>query len=87
MAKIVIGGVKSGSKDYTVHIILTETQMVDLQDTEVPLGEAFITIPQGTEPADVKDKIVDAANKIMDKHKDALDKRKDIEEIEFPEIE
>jgi len=87
MAKINIAGVKSGSKDYTIHVILTEQQEVEGEIQDMPIGEAFVTIPQGTEPADVKDKIVDAANKIMDAHKDAQDKRKDIEEIEFPEIE
>lgn len=86
MAKIVIGGVRSGSKDYTVHVVLTEQQEVEGQMVDVPIGEAFVLIPQGTEIADVKDKIVDAANQIMDRHKDSLDKRKDIEELEFPEI-
>ena len=86
MAKINIAGVKSGSKDYTVHVILTEPQESEGRTWEQAIGEAFVLIPEGTEPADVKDKIVDAADKIMDRHKDAQDKRKDIEELEFPEI-
>jgi len=87
MAKINISGVKSGSKDYTVHVVLTEKQDFEGEEQEVPIGEAFVIIPEGTERADIKDKIVDTAKKIMDKHRDALDKRKDIEELEFPEIE
>jgi len=87
MAKINIAGVRSGSKDYQVHVVLTETQTVEGEAQEVPIGEAFVLILEGTEMADVKDKIVDASEKIMDKHKDSLDKRKDIEELKFPEIE
>lgn len=86
MAKINIMGVKSGSKDYTVHVVLTEQQQVEGQPQEMPIGEAFPTIPQGTEMADVKDIIVDAAEKILDAVKDAKDKRKDIEELDFPDI-
>jgi len=87
MAKINIMGVRSGSKDYTVHVVLTEQQEVEGQMTDVPLGEAFVLIPQETEKADVKDKLVEAAKGIMDRHKDAQNKRKDIEELEFPEVE
>jgi len=86
MAKINIMGVRAGSKDYTVHVVLTEQVEVEGQMINNPIGEAFVAIPQDTEMADVKDKIVDAANKIMDAHKDAQSKRKDVEELEFPEI-
>ena len=86
MAKINIVGVRSGSKDYTAHIVLTEQQEVEGQMTDIPLGEAFVSIPQGTEMADVKAKVVDAANGIMKAHKDAQDKRRDIEELGFPEV-
>lgn len=86
MATIKIAGVGTGSKDYTVHVVLTEEQEVDGQPTDAPIGEAFIVIPQGTEMADVKDKIIKAATGIMKAHKDALDKRRDIEELDFPPI-
>lgn len=87
MAKINIMGVRSGSKDYTVHVVLTEQQEVEGEPVDAPIGEAFVAISQGTEMADVKAQIVDAANGIMDAHRDAQNKRKDIEELEFPVIE
>lgn len=86
MAKINIAGVRSGSKDYTVHVILTEQQKVEGETVDAPIGEAFVDIPQGTEMADVKAKIIDAGNQMMDRHKDSQNKRKDIEELEFPVI-
>ncbi len=86
MAKINIMGVKSGSKDYQVHVVLTEEIEIEGETVDNPIGEAFIPIAHGTSEVDIKDKILDAANKIMDKHKDSINKRADIETIDFPEI-
>ncbi|KKM82112.1 hypothetical protein LCGC14_1322910 [marine sediment metagenome] len=86
MATIRIVGVGYSGSNYTVNVIMTETQQIDSQDHEVSLGEATIRIPSDTEMADIKDKIVDAAQGIMDAHSKAKDKRKDIEELDFPEI-
>ncbi|MBA7708676.1 hypothetical protein ES703_117579 [subsurface metagenome] len=87
MAVINIASVQSGSKSYTVHVVLTEGEVVGDQSEVVVLGEAFLEIPEGTEMADVKDLIIKAAQGIMKKHQDSLDKRKDIEELDFPPIE
>ena len=87
MAKIQVVGVKRGAGNYTVHIILTQSQVIAGQLQDLPIGEAFVPFPHNTEMADIKDRIVDAAKGIMDAHKDAQNKRKDIEELEFPEVE
>ena len=86
MARINITGVSMGSKDFTVHMVLTEEQEVDGQMVDNIFGEAFVLIPHMTEMADVKTKIVDAATGIMKSHKDAVQKKLDIKEIDFPPI-
>lgn len=86
MAKVNVSGVRKGDNNFTVHLVLTETQEVDGEPQEIAIGEGFIPIPHGMEMADVKGRLVDAAQQIMDAHKDAQQKRKDIEELEFPEI-
>lgn len=86
MAKINIMGVKRGSQNYTIHIVVTEPQDIEGEIENVPIGEALITISHTLEAADIKDRIVDAAKGVMDAHKDAENKRRDIEEFEFPEI-
>lgn len=87
MAKINIAGVRKGDKNFTVHVILTEPRDIEGQTADLPIGEAFVAIPHGTEMPDIKDRIVDAAQGVMKAHRDAQDKRKDIEELEFPEVE
>lgn len=87
MAKINIMGVATGSKNFTVHVVLTEERDIEGSPVDVPLGEAFLDIPEATEMADVKARIVDASQAIMKKHQDSMDKRKDIEEMDFPPIE
>jgi hypothetical protein len=87
MAKIRIGGVGFNGENYTVNVVVTETQFVEDKDIDVPLGEAAVSFPKDTEAADIKDKIEDAAKGIMDANTKAKDKRKDIEEIEFAELE
>ena len=87
MAKINIMGVRSGSKSFTVHAVLTEAGESGTPEDINILGEAFIEIPESTEMADVKKRIVDAATGIMKKHQDSVDKRHDIEELDFPPIE
>lgn len=86
MAEIRIMGVTMGSKDYTVHMVLTEEREEEGQLVDMPLGEAFLSILHGTKMADVKTQIIDAATGIMKAHKDALDKKQDISELEFPPI-
>lgn len=86
MAKIRIDGVFNEGSNYTAHVALIESQMVEGVEAEMPLGEAFVNFPSGTEMADVKKKIIKAAEGIWKSHQDALDKRKDIEELEFPPI-
>jgi len=86
MAEITIVGVRSGSKDYTIHIVLTEDQDIEGESPVLVLGEAFLEIAEGTEMADVKTKIIDAATDIMKHHKDAIDKKHDLNELDFPPI-
>lgn len=87
MAVINIASVTSGSKKYTVHVVLTAEPVIDEETPVNVLGEAFLEIPEGTEMADVKDRIIDTAQGIMKKHKDSLDKRRDLDELDFPPIE
>ena len=86
MAKIRINGVSYDQSNYTVMLSVTETRVVEGEDTESPIGEAAIRFPSSTEINDIKSRIIDAAEGIMKAHKNAKDKRKDIEELEFPEI-
>lgn len=86
MAKIRIDGVDYDQSNYFVLITLTESQLVDGVETEVPLGEARIRFPSDTEMDDVKKKIIKAAEGIWKSHKNAQDKRHDISELEFPPI-
>ena len=86
MAKIKISGVGYDQSNYTVMVTLVETRTEEGKEVETPIGEAAVRFPLGTEMADIKYKIVDAAEGIMDAHKNALDKRRDIEELDFPEI-
>lgn len=86
MAKIHIASVDNNAFIYSVLINLTEVQTVEGEDIEVPIGEATVTFPHGTEMADIKTKIIDAAQGIFKAHKNALDKKADLEELEFPEI-
>lgn len=87
MAKINIMGVNSGSKSYTAHVVLTKDGPSGTPEDVIILGEAFVEIPEATEMADVKKRIVDAATRIMKKHQDSVDKKHDIEELDFPPIE
>jgi len=87
MAEINIVGVRTGSKEFTVHIALIESQEGEGESAVNVLGEAFLEIPEATEMADVKGKIIDAATGILNAHKDAQNKKKDIEELDFPPIE
>jgi len=87
MAVINIVNVTTGSKSFTVHVVLTEDQNLDNPEEVVVLGEAFLEMPEGIEMADVKDRIVDAARGILKKHQDSVDKKKDISEMDFPPIE
>lgn len=87
MAKIHIASVDNNETTYSVLIALTETQTIEGEDMEVPIGEATITFPHKTETADVKGKIVDAAQAIFKAHQNALDKKKDLEELELPDIQ
>jgi len=86
MAKIVIAGVKRGEDNHSVHVILTEPQMIDGEEQQVALGEAFIPVPDGTKPAKVTAGIIKAARGIMAKHKQAVNYRQKLEQVEFPEI-
>ncbi|MBA7672193.1 hypothetical protein ES703_80367 [subsurface metagenome] len=86
MANIHIIGVNSGSKSYTVHVVLAETANPEDPGDVTVLGEAFVELPEAAEMTDVWDKIIDAAHGIMKKHKDSADKRRDIEELDFPPI-
>ncbi len=86
MAIVNIAGVQSGSKSFTVHVVLTKDPVVDEQSDVVVFGEAFVEIPEGTETADVKTRIIDAAQGIMKKHQDSADKKRDISEMDFPPI-
>jgi len=86
MAKINIMGVKRGEDNHSVHVVLTEPQMIDGEQQQVSLGEAFIPIPDGTKPAKVKADIIRAARGIMAKHKQAANYRRKLEQVEFPEI-
>ena len=87
MAVINIMGVSTGSKSFTVHVVLTEDQNLDDPGNVVVFGEAFLEMPSGIEMADVKSRIIDAAQGIFKKHQDSVDKKKDIEELDFPPIE
>jgi len=86
MAKIRIGGIDYDQSNYTVMVTLIETQTIEGEPTEVPLGEASIRFPSDTEMDDVKKKIIKAAEGIWKAHQNAQDKRHDISELEFPPI-
>ena len=64
MPKINIAGVKSGNGINEIHLVLTETQQVEGQNVEVPIGEAFIPIPEGTTKARTKSIITARAREI-----------------------
>jgi len=86
MAKINIMGVKRGDDNHVINITLTEPQMIEGEEQQVPLGEAFIPVPDGTKPAKVKQLIIAAGKGIMTKHKQAVNYRQKLEKVEFPEI-
>lgn len=86
MATIKILSVSNDETTYSVLIALMESQTIEGEPVDIPIGEATITFPHRTETADVKDKIIDAAQGIMKAHQNARDKKKDLEELELPEI-
>ena len=86
MAVINIMGVTTGSKSFTVHVVLTEDQNPDDPEKMVVFGEAFLEMPEGIEMEDVKSRIIDAAQGILKKHQDSVDKKEDILELDFPPI-
>ena len=65
MAYISIMSVTTGSRSFTVHVVLTKDQNIDDPDKVVVYGEAFLEMPEGIEMADVKNRIVDAAHGIL----------------------
>jgi len=87
MAKINIMGVKRGDINHQVHVVLTEQQEIEGEPQEIPLGEAFVVIPDGMKPAKAKTMIIGAAQGIMAKHKEATKIRERLQQVEFPEIE
>lgn len=87
MAKINIMGVRAGEGNHQVHVVLTEQQDIEGQPQDVPLGEAFVTFPDGTKPTKVKADIIKAAQGIIAKAKEAKKIRERLQQVEFPEIE
>lgn len=87
MARIHIASVNNDESFYTVLIALMETQTVEGEDIDAPIGEATIRFPHDTPMEEVKKRIIKAAQDIFKAHQNALDKKKDLEELELPEID
>lgn len=86
MAKIRVMGVRVGQGNHTIYVVLVEPEQVGEETQETPLGEASVTIAEGTTPAMVKKQIVNAAQGIMERSKEAKRIREKLQQVDFPEI-
>jgi len=62
--RVSVESCRSGPEVIQLMVSVFETQKVEGQDQEVPIGEMSLSFPAGTKPADMLDKIRDAGKQI-----------------------
>lgn len=86
MAEIRISGVRMGSEDYHVHLVVVETRVVDGQEVDVPIGEVSCTFPSGATLHQAAQALIEQARAVKAHHEQAAQALQALQQMEWPAV-